>query len=281
MAPREFRLIIDDKFRPWLPAAADLSRVSVTSIVVPEEMVDIFSQKYTYRSGGIYFYWQAGVVCYLNEKGYDLDQCRMSGASAGALTATLAATRVNFYEATDLALTLAAKAKVWDRGLGLQGIWGPLIEEWLLALLPDEEAGLMEYVDEGRLRLLVTPIPSFGKLAISKYEDKIDLIRCNMASIHLPWFLDGRLATHFRGVPMIDGSFRSQLGDYCLPSDHNAPIITLDWNQDKVVASKAGFLSFVQALSPEGIRDLLAQGKRFAQIMEEKATLKCYTQQRP
>jgi hypothetical protein len=45
MAPREFRLIIDDKFRPRHPAAADLSRVSVTNIVIPEEMVHIFSQK--------------------------------------------------------------------------------------------------------------------------------------------------------------------------------------------------------------------------------------------
>ena len=33
--------------------------------------------------------------------------------------------------------------------------------------------------------LTVTPIPSFGKKKISSFMDKNDLIRCNMASVHL------------------------------------------------------------------------------------------------
>ena len=209
------------------------------------------------------------MICYLREKGYDLTQCRLSGASAGALTATLTATGADFYQATELALSLAAKARVWDRGLGLLGIWGPMIEEWLHELVPNEEAGLMDFVYAGRLRILVTPIPSLGKRAISKFESKNDLIRCNMASVHLPWFLDGQLTTDFRGVPMIDGSFLSQLSDYCSPEDPTVNVLCLDWNQDPVVASNAGGLSFVQALTPQGIWNLLEQGKRCAQVMDE------------
>ena len=233
-------------------------------------MTPIFLKRFLFHCrGGIFFYWQAGVVCYLREKGYDLSKCRMSGASAGALTATLTATGVDFYEATDLALNLALQAKVWGRGWGLQGIWGTMIEEWLHELLPNEEAVLMGCVDAGRLRLLVTPIPSLGKRAISKFESKHDLVRCNMASVHLPWFLDGQLTTDFRGEPMIDGSFLSQLSDYCSPEDPTLGVLCLDWNRDPVIASKAGCLSFVQALSPKGIWDLLEQGKRFAQVMDE------------
>jgi predicted acylesterase/phospholipase RssA len=100
------------------------------------------------------FYWQAGVITYLREQGYELSSCSFAGASAGALTATLTTTGVDFYEATELALKLAADAGVWDQRRGLQNLWGPLIEEWLDALLPES----IESV-EGRLSLL-------GKLAI-------------------------------------------------------------------------------------------------------------------
>lgn len=116
----------------------------------------------------------------MREHGYDMSQCTFSGASAGALTGTLASTDVDFYKATDLALQLAANARVWDRPLGLQGVWGPLIEEWLDALLPESISCV-----QGRLLLLVTPVPSLGKRQVTCFENKQDLIRCNMASVHL------------------------------------------------------------------------------------------------
>ena len=96
------------------------------------------------------------------------------------MTSTLTATSVDLYEATDLALALATKAGVWDRPLGLQGIWGPMIEEWLDTLLPESMSPV-----EGRLSLLVTPVPSLGKTKVSRFESKQDLIRCNLASVHL------------------------------------------------------------------------------------------------
>ena len=77
-----------------------------------------------FPGGGIFFYWQAGTITYLREKGYDLSKVSLTGASAGALTATLTAANVNFEEATELALSLAKDAEVWDRTFGLYGIWG-------------------------------------------------------------------------------------------------------------------------------------------------------------
>ena len=77
-------------------------------------------------------------MTYLREQNYDLSDVKLTGASAGALVATLTATEVDFEEATTNALQLAENAGVWDRKLGLQGIWGPMIESWLDELIPEE-----------------------------------------------------------------------------------------------------------------------------------------------
>lgn len=97
-----------------------------------------------FPGGGIFFYWQAGAVTYLREAGYDLSKVSISGASAGALTATLTAADVDFYDATRLALKLAGEEDVWDRRGGLQGIWGPMIERWLDELLPPDASDKVE-----------------------------------------------------------------------------------------------------------------------------------------
>lgn len=103
-----------------------------------------------FPGGGIFFYWQAGVITYLREKeeyrlllGGNLSQnqnIQYTGASAGALCATLTATNVDFVKATELALSKSDDAGVWDRPLGLQGIWGSIIEEWLHELIPEDAA---------------------------------------------------------------------------------------------------------------------------------------------
>lgn len=145
---------------------SDLNGAITTHIVFP--------------GGGIFFYWYAGLVSFLRESHYDLSSCSFSGASAGALAATLTGLDVDFYAATDLALKMAAEAGVWDRKSGLQGIWGPMIEDWLDRLLPPDIQPI-----QGRLTLLVTPIPSFGKVKIHNFIDRQDLIRANLASVHL------------------------------------------------------------------------------------------------
>lgn len=89
-----------------------------------------------FGGGGIYFYWQIGVVSFLRKQNYNLQSTlSFAGASSGALAATLAATNVDASEATALALDLAERAGVWKRG-SLQGVWGDLIHEWLDQLIP-------------------------------------------------------------------------------------------------------------------------------------------------
>jgi hypothetical protein len=83
-----------------------------------------------------------------------MDDVRLAGASAGALTATLTATGVDFYRATELALDLSKEAGVWDRSGGLQGVWGAMIETWLEELLPEDALQRVENRVSSSLTLL-------------------------------------------------------------------------------------------------------------------------------
>lgn len=221
-----------------------------------------------FPGGGIFFYWQAGAVTYLREQGYNLTAVTAAGASAGALTATLAATGVDFYRATELALNMADQAGVWDRSGGLQGIWGPMIHDWLDELLPENA---VERVEDGRLSLLVTRLPMFGKKKVKTFKDRKDLIRCNMASVHLPWFLDGELTSNFRDHPCIDGSFLSKQQDY-LPERNTSSVLILDYNRDPAYESTK-MLDFVQAISPDLIWKMFEDGKKYAKQLDEQGLL--------
>lgn len=229
-----------------------------------------------FPGGGIYFYWQAGAVTYLREQGYDLAATTMTGASAGALTATLTATDVDFYKATELALSLAADAGVWDRRRGLQGIWGPIIHNWLDELLPED--AIQRVNSNARLSLLVTPIPSFGKEKINNFRDREDLISCNAASVHLPWFLNSKLTATFRDRQYIDGSFLARAKDYKCNARNvksSQPLI-LNYSLDPSYQSRR-LSSFVNAVNPDGIYKMLEDGKRYARTMEEQGIFSSLT----
>lgn len=219
-----------------------------------------------FPGGGIFFYWQAGVVTHLRNSNYDLSSVSMSGASAGALTATLTTADVDFADATNLALELAEEAGVWDRSEGLQGIWGPLIERWLHELLP---SNAHEIANERGLNLLVTPVPSFGKTRVSTFETKRDLIRANMASVHLPWFLDGRFTTVFRNGMHVDGSFLARPDDYVPPESEQRSVVRLDWTEDPNMPKKFG--DFVKVVSRDGIWDMVEKGRTYAaEVLEPR-----------
>jgi len=223
-----------------------------------------------FPGGGLFFYWQAGVVAHLQEQNYNLaTNTLLSGASAGALSATLAKTGVSPYDATELALSMSDEAGVWERPAGLQGVCGSIIYEWLDQLLPVDAGERVK--DE--LNILVTPVPSFGKSRISQFENRQDLINANMASVHLPWFLDGNLTSNFRGKAHIDGSFFAQPSDYVssqeLYNNEQKPAqLILDYQRDPIMKDRSS--EFVKLLSKQGIWDILEQGKNHAKIMERE-----------
>jgi len=133
-----------------------------------------------------------------------LSKCDLLGASAGALAIVLVACDVDFRHATRVAYRLAEENNLYERRLALVGIWGRLVREWLEELLPDDAH---EKCNE-RTRICVLEVfpPPFNRSAVSRFESKSDLIECLMASVHIPFLLDYKPCSSFRGKLCIDGS---------------------------------------------------------------------------
>jgi hypothetical protein len=122
---------------------------------------------------GILFFYQLGILSYL-ERAFDLTQCTHVGSSAGSMLSVLAACNVEpqvcfhscadacgryacadplshntaasagapntvplfLQAALDLAHQLCIQHHVFERPLGLVGIWGGIVREWLDTQLP-------------------------------------------------------------------------------------------------------------------------------------------------
>ena len=92
---------------------------------------------------GKYFHWELGVAQYLNEH-YDLSNTDFIGASAGAIASVFAACNIDPTRSTNLTVELMNKYNVYDRNLGLVGVWGKIVAEWLDLLLPENAAELCD-----------------------------------------------------------------------------------------------------------------------------------------
>ena len=201
------------------------------------------------------------------------DRIPLLGASAGSLAATLAVYDVSFEDATNCAVDLSKKIGLWDRPLGLAFIWGSLIEDWLDELLPPSNS--FEVPPPGDLNILVSPatIPSVlgfsPRDCITAFKDREDVINANMASIHLPLFLNKKLSRPFRGNNYIDGSFQSKPSDY---SSVAQDVITLDYaGDDKLNSSPGGFVSLV---SIDGVWKMMEFGREYAKKLEGEGYFK-------
>ena len=195
-------------------------------------------------------------MTYLREQKYSIPAL-LTGASAGALTATLTACKVDFVRATELALDLSEKERVWDRGL--QGIWGDLIEDWLDELLPDNAAERCKNVT-----ILITRLPTLQKERITGFRSKKDLIDCNLASVHIPWFLNGQWTADFRGRPTFDGSFLTTRRDYT----SNLDAIFLQHTDDPALRDK-NLIDAIRVVPRESIWGLLEDGMRYAATLDQ------------
>jgi hypothetical protein len=129
-----------------------------------------------------FLWWQAGAAKYI-QKHYDLSNIAISGSSAGSLTAALLKTDADFDKAAILAIKLADKANVWTSPLGLTGVWGPMVEEWLYELLPDEltkDQANNIYVAGTPLNLLFDVFRQ--PLMLSNFTSKSSLINACLAT---------------------------------------------------------------------------------------------------
>ena len=171
-----------------------------------------FNTKYNcikFSGGGIYFWWQAGACKYLSEKSVILGtkSFPIIGSSAGALAATLLCTGASFDKAASFAIDQAYRYSLFDSPVGLAGIWGNLVQEWLDELIPEE----INAITLQNLYITATPFPNVfkGPVLLHSFKTKSDIIEACMASVHIPLFMNGRFTSKFKNKRYIDGSFWS------------------------------------------------------------------------
>mmetsp|Transcript_18208 Transcript_18208/g.18267 ORF Transcript_18208/g.18267 Transcript_18208/m.18267 type:complete len:304 (+) Transcript_18208:94-1005(+) len=225
------------------------------------------SPKCVYFTGaGIYYYWQAGAAKYLQET-CDMSKLPVIGASAGSLTATLLLSGADFEDATSVAARLAKEKGVFESKTGLVGGWSNLVRDWLEEVIPLN----VPMRNFRNLQIAVTPIfPTQRSELVSDFADRADLIDACMASCHVPFILDSKPYTYYRGRPTIDGSFYYFLTkdrctglpipDICEGSCDD--IFWVDYGDDEVFMRDISG-HFMQIITPEGAYDMIRSGYNF------------------
>lgn len=201
----------------------------------------------------------AGVIKYLQQH-YDLTKIDMVGASAGALMVTLAICNVDPDHAVQKAYDMAQERNIWGRRFGLAGIWGDFVRQWLDDLLPANAVELCQ----GRLKLVVTQIPSFEIAYVQDFTSKQDVIDACLASAHVPFFLDGKATCNYRGQECIDGSlsdFLTKGNSALLQCEGNAFIV--DYYADTELTF--GRFDFLKLRSYDEVMSLIEAGKQYAE----------------
>lgn len=188
----------------------------------------------------------------------------MVGASAGALIVTLAMCQVDPDKAIQAAYKLAEQHDIWNRKLGLAGIWGGLVRQWLDVLLPADA----DDVCHDRLKLVITRVPFLDIAYVFDFTSRQDLIDACMASAHVPFFLDGNAYCMYRGQRCIDGSlsdFLTKGNSALLQCDGNAFI--MDYYHD--TALTFGRWDFLKLRSYKEVMALVQAGTEYAQRTDQ------------
>ncbi len=126
--------------------------------------------------GGIFFWWKTGVLRELQ----GLERFALRGASAGALAATLTACNVDPGAALDREHALALQYRVFERPLGLIGVWGGMVRAWLEELLPDDAGARCS---GGRVQIVVTRWPWLQRWTVLEFQSKREVVEACMASV--------------------------------------------------------------------------------------------------
>lgn len=197
-----------------------------------------------------------------------------SGASAGALTACLTACDVDLLQSVERAYELTVANDLYRRKGGLAGVWGPLIRSWLHTMLPDDAAEQCT----GRVSLFTLatwPLPPLRRIRVDSFADKDYLVDAAMASVHLPYFLDGKATARFDGQRCVDGtlwaprdvvdtrksaSLRGDSGIAPSKSSRHGTLL-VDHNDDINISRSRTMGDFVALTTREGLHRMIEQGR--------------------
>ena len=178
--------------------------LTTTSPAPPTDAPATQQPVFNIGGGGIFFWWMAGAMKELCHNGPNslTEHYALRGASAGALAAVLGACRVEIDTALNHAHKLAVENGVFERPLGLVGVWGGMLRTWLHDLLPEDAAERCS----GKVQVVVTAVPKFHRETISYFENKNEVIDACLGSAHVPFLMDGKFAAKVKGQRVVDGA---------------------------------------------------------------------------
>lgn len=227
------------------------------------------------------FWWQQGAASTLGQYA-DLSKAATSGASAGACSAVLAACGVRAEDALTVALDLSHRARVFERPLGLGGVWGGLVRDWLERLLPQDAHARCD----GRVHLSVLEVLPWRRRLVCDFSSRQSIIDTVMASAHVPWFMDGWPVMRHRGRLCIDagvGASHAQLltadAAEAIRSDPLSEatfasgdvrafgaggVYTICYSHDPLLA-KLRRSDLLRMQTPDGLSEMLRRGAEYAE----------------
>ena len=198
---------------------------------------------------GAAFSYSLGYARYVAER-FALDrEVHISGVSGGALVAACLALKLDLSLPGELAF--AYQQRLADRKLGLFGAWKTILYPYYRKLLPDR----IRYDLLERLHIKVTFLNGKSEY-IDRFRSKDDLIETILASQHIPFFLDLRPWTIFRGRRCIDADI---LAKETYPPIVRKAIIS-PYHRDETNSDRIGYLESIRRQSIENIRHLQSLG---------------------
>lgn len=147
-------------------------------------------------------------------------------------------------------------------------------------LIDDDKFNAYKNDDKNRLYIAATPFSlrqtfKNGRkpVYLSSFQTKAELIEACMASIHIPFFMDGKVYSKYQDKRYIDGSFWSFVRKKDLIDDHDiqlpSPIYNIDWRLDKQFEEKFS-TNFVDLITPDGLYEMMNCGYNYMKTEYDK-----------
>lgn len=214
--------------------------------------------KIMFSGGGFFFWWQAGVLQRLQATApQKIRQAHFYGCSAGAIIAALACCQVDIQKAKNEALKIAKDNNLWTSQTQMIFDISHCLESFLNILLPDNAAMMCK----SKLTIYATkvdfwscPIMTCSELHAFKTKDEI--IQACLASVQIPFLLNGKATYPFLTKHYIDGSLFS-------PSMPDA--ITINHKNDNNMQKKKWY--FLQNFTQHDFDEMIEFGWMYGDKM--------------
>jgi len=231
---RRFRTLVS----PQQLGLKDLAGTLIVSDAEHKQLVQEAHKQGTlsfgFSAGGCLFPYFIGVASALRDANVLTNTTQLAGASAGSLVSACIKSGMSVDQITDLCLKMMHDL----RTNGTRGRLGPVLESFLHTHLPHDAHQRCS----NKAHVAVTQAWPYVKAhLISEYTNREDLIGALMTSCHIPYWLDGKGLTTFRGSPHLDGGLTNfiplppqtvGIRISCFPSQQLSPVYRIGISPD-------------------------------------------------